>query len=131
MSAALFGHPLTLNFVIGVSVVFISMHLFFSLGGTKGQPSITRQPTKSSSMQLSPSMDHIALSRHGYDDMSFDQSASLGSLGGGEVSMTSIANLQTYRHKTQRLLLWHLINLMNFCVLYTCYMERTFTRTTI
>jgi hypothetical protein len=32
MSAALFGHPLTLNFVIGVSVVFISMHLFFSLG---------------------------------------------------------------------------------------------------
>lgn len=32
MSAALFGHPLTLNFVIGVSIVFISMHLFFSLG---------------------------------------------------------------------------------------------------
>ncbi|KAI8107228.1 hypothetical protein M9434_001871 [Picochlorum sp. BPE23] len=91
MSAALFGHPLTLNFVIGVSVVFISMHLFFSLGGTKGQPTITRQPTKSSSMQLSPSMDHIALSRQGYDDISFDQSASLGSLGGGEVSMTSIA----------------------------------------
>jgi hypothetical protein len=32
LSAALFGHPLTLNFLIGVSVVFISMHLFFSLG---------------------------------------------------------------------------------------------------
>jgi hypothetical protein len=31
-SAMLFGHPLTLNFAIGVSVVFISMHLFFSLG---------------------------------------------------------------------------------------------------
>ncbi len=32
LSAVLFGHPLTLNFAIGVSVVFISMHLFFSLG---------------------------------------------------------------------------------------------------
>ena len=32
MSALLFGHTLTLNFVIGVSIVFISMHLFFSLG---------------------------------------------------------------------------------------------------
>lgn len=32
MSAALFGHPLTLNFCIGVSIVFISMHLFFSTG---------------------------------------------------------------------------------------------------
>ena len=32
MSAALFGHTLTLNFCIGVSVVFVSMHQFFSLG---------------------------------------------------------------------------------------------------
>lgn len=32
MSAALFGHSLTLNFVIGVSIVFISMHQFFSQG---------------------------------------------------------------------------------------------------
>lgn len=32
MSAALFGHPITMNFLIGVSIVFISMHLFFSLG---------------------------------------------------------------------------------------------------
>ena len=36
MSAFLFGHRLTLNFVIGVSIVFISMHMFFSLNGTKG-----------------------------------------------------------------------------------------------
>ncbi|KAH7280840.1 hypothetical protein KP509_36G016300 [Ceratopteris richardii] len=29
-SAALFGHTLTINFVLGVSIVFISMHQFFS-----------------------------------------------------------------------------------------------------
>jgi hypothetical protein len=33
MSALLFGHALTINFCIGVSIVFISMHLFFSMGG--------------------------------------------------------------------------------------------------
>lgn len=32
MSAALFGHSLTLNFVIGVTIVFISMHQFFAQG---------------------------------------------------------------------------------------------------
>ncbi len=32
MSAVLFGHALTLNFLIGVTVVFISMHQFFSQG---------------------------------------------------------------------------------------------------
>ena len=32
MSALLFGHTLTLNFIIGVSIVFISMHIFFSMG---------------------------------------------------------------------------------------------------
>ncbi|XP_061360205.1 CMP-sialic acid transporter 3-like isoform X2 [Gastrolobium bilobum] len=30
LSAALFGHTLTMNFVIGISIVFISMHQFFS-----------------------------------------------------------------------------------------------------
>jgi len=30
MSSLLFGHELTVNFFIGVSIVFISMHLFFS-----------------------------------------------------------------------------------------------------
>lgn len=34
MSAALFGHTLTLNFVIGVTIVFISMHQFFSQGAS-------------------------------------------------------------------------------------------------
>lgn len=32
MSALLFGHELTINFCIGVSIVFISMHIFFSMG---------------------------------------------------------------------------------------------------
>ncbi|KAG6479853.1 hypothetical protein ZIOFF_063328 [Zingiber officinale] len=29
-SAALFGHTLTMNFILGISIVFISMHQFFS-----------------------------------------------------------------------------------------------------
>ncbi|KAF3684326.1 CMP-sialic acid transporter 2 [Capsicum annuum] len=29
-SAILFGHPLTMNFILGISIVFISMHQFFS-----------------------------------------------------------------------------------------------------
>jgi len=32
MSAALFGHALTLNFLVGVTVVSISIHQFFSQG---------------------------------------------------------------------------------------------------
>jgi hypothetical protein len=35
MSALLFGHELTLNFCLGVSIVFISMHMFFSMGKFK------------------------------------------------------------------------------------------------
>lgn len=88
MSAALFGHKLTLNFVIGVSIVFISMHLFFSLGGSKGAssgaskkadgfdagvgsakngaPAIAlsfAKPRSSSTatINVSPSMDHISM----------------------------------------------------------------------
>ena len=34
MSAALFGHSLTLNFCVGIAIVFISMHYFFSMGGS-------------------------------------------------------------------------------------------------
>ncbi|XP_059436558.1 CMP-sialic acid transporter 2-like isoform X2 [Corylus avellana] len=38
-SAALFGHTLTINFVLGISIVFISMHQFFSpLSKTKDEP---------------------------------------------------------------------------------------------
>ena len=38
MSAALFGHKLTINFCIGVTIVGISMHQFFS----QGAPSSSR-----------------------------------------------------------------------------------------
>ncbi|KAJ9169234.1 hypothetical protein P3X46_017446 [Hevea brasiliensis] len=38
-SAALFGHTLTMNFVLGISIVFISMHQFFSpLSKVKDEP---------------------------------------------------------------------------------------------
>jgi len=37
MSAALFGHELTINFFIGVTIVFISMHLFFSSRESKAK----------------------------------------------------------------------------------------------
>lgn len=38
LSAALFGHSLTLNFCIGVSIVGISMHQFFSQGPPPPRP---------------------------------------------------------------------------------------------
>ena len=38
LSAALFGHTLTLNFLIGVTIVFISMHQFFSQGAICTRP---------------------------------------------------------------------------------------------
>jgi len=75
MSAALFGHRLTLNFAIGVSIVFISMHLFFSLGGNKAKPPDGKKDeglgeedgvgntiqgyNSRMTMNISPSMDHI------------------------------------------------------------------------
>ncbi|GLT53658.1 hypothetical protein SLA2020_269150 [Shorea laevis] len=38
-SAALFGHTLTINFILGISIVFISMHQFFSpLAKIKDEP---------------------------------------------------------------------------------------------
>ena len=43
MSAALFGHSLTLNFLIGVTVVFISMHQFFSQGALETRGSLRGQ----------------------------------------------------------------------------------------
>lgn len=59
MSALLFGHALTLNFCMGVSIVFISMHIFFSLGGVKGGAKGKAQ----SGMTMSPSLDHVNVSR--------------------------------------------------------------------
>jgi hypothetical protein len=61
MSAALLGHALTLNFALGVLIVFISMHLFFAGGGAaaKAKGGRARAPR----MTLSPSMDHLSVSR--------------------------------------------------------------------
>lgn len=53
MSAAFFGHELTMNFCIGVTVVFISMHIFFSMGGPKGKEE------RASKLAVSPSMEHF------------------------------------------------------------------------
>ena len=66
MSAALFGHALTLNFALGVSIVFISMHMFFSMGGMKSN--YTNQSKKTSTepqMTFSPSLDHLNVIRAG------------------------------------------------------------------
>ncbi|KAK9804388.1 hypothetical protein WJX72_010671 [[Myrmecia] bisecta] len=58
MSAVLFGHHLTSNFCIGVSIVFISMHQFFSQGGVKGvsKDKSAQRPIK---FTPSPSLDNM------------------------------------------------------------------------
>jgi hypothetical protein len=58
LSWAMFGHRLTMNFLIGVSIVFISMHQFFTFGD-KGAPKHGARPT---GMVYSPSMEHIRVS---------------------------------------------------------------------
>lgn len=56
MSAVLFGHSITVNFIIGVSIVFISMHQFFTAAPTKGGArNVPRE------LLHSPSMEHVAL----------------------------------------------------------------------
>lgn len=57
MSWAMFGHKLTMNFLIGVSIVFISMHQFFTFGDKEKQ-----KPGRSTGMVYSPSMEHIRVS---------------------------------------------------------------------
>lgn len=63
MSAFLFGHTLTLNFAIGVSIVFISMHLFFSMGSLKGATvpggGKDHGPALPAKLSVSPSMEHM------------------------------------------------------------------------
>jgi hypothetical protein len=56
-SWALFGHKLTMNFLIGVSIVFISMHQFFTFGDKA-----TQKPGRPAGMVYSPSMEHIRVS---------------------------------------------------------------------
>ncbi|DBB11894.1 hypothetical protein WJX82_001690 [Trebouxia sp. C0006] len=61
MSAALFGHALTINFCIGVTIVFISMHIFFSQGSMAKAAMKSAKGESAGGMRLtaSPSMDHI------------------------------------------------------------------------
>jgi hypothetical protein len=64
MSWAMFGHQLTVNFLIGVSIVFVSMHQFFTFGD-KSQPAAGAKahvPSRPAGMIYSPSMDHIRVS---------------------------------------------------------------------
>ncbi|GFR48706.1 hypothetical protein Agub_g10662 [Astrephomene gubernaculifera] len=56
LSFALFGHDLTINFFLGVSIVFVSMHQFFTYGD-KPKANERAMPR----MLYSPSLDHIAL----------------------------------------------------------------------
>lgn len=57
LSWAMFGHKLTMNFLIGVSIVFISMHQFFTFGDKAAQ-----KPGKPTGMVYSPSLEHIRVS---------------------------------------------------------------------
>ncbi|KAG2487032.1 hypothetical protein HYH03_014278 [Edaphochlamys debaryana] len=59
LSFALFGHALTINFFLGVSIVFVSMHQFFTYGD---KPKVGEPRPK---MLYSPSLDHIALAAAG------------------------------------------------------------------
>ncbi|MEW5318972.1 MAG: hypothetical protein WDW38_010150 [Sanguina aurantia] len=58
MSYALFGHELSTHFFIGVSIVLVSMHQFFTFGG-KGEPA-TAVHRAASKMVFSPSLEHIS-----------------------------------------------------------------------
>lgn len=85
MSWALFSHSLTMNFAVGVSIVFISMHQFFHQGGAaKGAVSNGGEKDRDSghggakgrqivngaganapptTLTYSPSMDHVMVTR--------------------------------------------------------------------
>jgi hypothetical protein len=54
MSALFFGHHISINFILGVSIVFVSMHQFFTDGDRKSgtEPNPTR-------IHASPSMEHV------------------------------------------------------------------------
>ena len=75
VSAFLFGHQITINFCIGVSIVLISMHLFFSsseqlskakfnsLGGLNEENSSLSNEERSRRANrfiVSPSMEHLS-----------------------------------------------------------------------
>jgi hypothetical protein len=59
LSWAMFHHPLTMNFAIGVSIVFVSMHQFFTFGDKP------KDKEHGKSMMYSPSMEHIRVAENG------------------------------------------------------------------
>lgn len=61
LSAALFGHALTLNFCIGVSIVGISMHQFFSQSSRANASDRAVPFATAKSLRVSPSMDQFKL----------------------------------------------------------------------
>eukprot|EP00877_Chromochloris_zofingiensis_P012402 jgi/Chrzof1/7415/Cz02g22130.t1 len=65
MSWGLFNHSLTMNFGIGVSIVFISMHQFFTFGDK------AKQADKA--MLYSPSMEHIRVHESGLNGFATDK----------------------------------------------------------
>ena len=68
LSWAMFNHPLTMNFAIGVSIVFVSMHQFFTFGDKA-----TKEKERAKSMLYSPSMEHIRVAENGsYGKLSDD-----------------------------------------------------------
>jgi hypothetical protein len=54
MSALFFGHHITINFILGISIVFVSMHQFFTAGDRKGGTEV-----KATRIHASPSMEHV------------------------------------------------------------------------
>ncbi|KAL3159295.1 hypothetical protein ABBQ32_011251 [Trebouxia sp. C0010 RCD-2024] len=70
MSALLFGHALTINFCIGVTIVFISMHIFFSQGSmAKAAVQASRVEPTGLRLTTSPSMDHFSLRSDSVDSL--------------------------------------------------------------
>lgn len=62
MSAVLFSHHLTMNFVIGVSIVLISMHQFFTFSKQDSKKGIGKskdEPRSGVKFTPSPSIDHL------------------------------------------------------------------------
>lgn len=71
MSALFFGHRLTVNFCIGVTIVFISMHIFFSQGSmAKAAVKASRgESTEGLRMTVSPSMDRFSVRSDSVDSL--------------------------------------------------------------
>lgn len=71
MSAALFGHALTINFCIGVTIVFISMHIFFSHGSVAKAALKSNKGSGSTGVSLttSPSLEHLQTRSESIDSL--------------------------------------------------------------